>query len=332
MNWIFYVIGIVIIISTIVDLVWTTLWVDGGAGPLSKRLAETIWRTFNKLGKKNNTLYDFVGPITLVSTLLLWSLLIWIGFALFFSGDPASITNSSSPNAPILWYERFYFTGFSLFTLGVGDYSPKAGFWQIVTTLNSGVGILFLTLCASYIISVVDAVVQKRSLANSISSMGNSSTEVIESIWNGKDFHDIDLVLVDVSSKISFLTQQHHAYPLLHFYHSSKPQESASVAISILDDTLTVLQSGLKKENMTNQLLIKATKASIGTYLVTLTKAFVNPSEKSPNIPDYDSLKGKDLPMISEKEFKEMFANQTERRKKLKGAVHVDHHEWPSNK
>lgn len=330
MNWIFYIVGIAVIILTIVDLIWTTLWVDGGAGPLSKRLAEMIWKTFTKLGKRKNGLYDFVGPITLVSTLLSWSVLIWVGFALFFSGDPTSISNSSNPSAPILWYERFYFTGFSLFTLGVGDYTPKAGFWQIVTTLNSAVGILFLTLCASYIISVIDAVVQKRSLATSISSLGSSSTEVIENIWNGQDFHDIDLVLVDVSSKISFLTQQHHAYPLLHFYHSSKPQESASVAISILDDTLTVLQFGLREENMTNQLLIKGTKASIGTYLVTLTEAFVDPSEELPITPDYDSLKREDLPVISEKEFKDMFTNQTERRKKLKGAVHVDHHEWPS--
>lgn len=331
MNWFFYILGLIIIMVTIIDLVWTTLWVDGGAGPLSKRLAEIIWKTFNKIGEKKNTLYDFAGPITLVITLLSWSVLIWIGFAFFFSGDPTSISNSSNPDAPIAWYERFYFTGFSLFTLGVGDYTPKAGFWQIVTTLNSGVGILFLTLCASYIISVVDAVVQKRSLATSISSLGHSSTEAIKNIWNGQDFHDIDLVLVDVSTKISFLTQQHHAYPLLDFYHSSKPQESASVAISILDDALTVLQFGLEKENMTNELLMKSTKASVGTYLETLTEAFVTPSDDIPAIPDYESLKDKGLPMISETEFKDVFEKQINRRKKLKGSVHVDHHAWPGD-
>lgn len=83
MRSIFYIVGIAIIVFTIVDLVWTTLWVDGGAGPLSKRVAETLWKVFDKLGKKNSKFYDFTGPITLVSTLLSWSLLIWIGFALF---------------------------------------------------------------------------------------------------------------------------------------------------------------------------------------------------------------------------------------------------------
>ncbi|WP_208560731.1 two pore domain potassium channel family protein [Marinilactibacillus kalidii] len=329
MNWIFYILGFGVIGLTIIDLVWTTLWVDGGAGPLSKRLAELIWRGFNRIGKYNNKFYDFIGPVTLVSTLFLWSFMIWAGFSLFFSGDPTSISNASSPDSPIVWYERIYFTGFTLFTLGVGDYSPKAGFWQIMTTLNSGVGILFLTLCASYIISVVDAVVQKRSLAMSITSLGNKSTEVIDNIWNGEDFHNIDLVLVDISSKISHLTQQHHAYPLLHFYHSSKPKESASVAIAILDETLTILKSGLAEENKTNFLLIQSTKSSITTYLESLTEAFVSPSDTPPPIPNTDSLIEKNVPLISAEDFEKLFADQEKRRKQLMGAIKIDHHKWP---
>lgn len=328
MNWFFYISGVIVIGLAITDLIWTTLWVDGGAGPLSKRLAEIIRRVFNRLGNIKNKFYDFVGPVTLVSTLFLWSFMIWAGFSLFFSGDPTSISNTSSPDSPIVWYERIYFTGFTLFTLGLGDYAPKAGFWQIVTTLNSGAGILFLTLCASYIISVVDAVVQKRSLAMSITSLGNKSIEVIENVWNGEDFHNIDLVLVDVSSKISQLTEQHHAYPLLHFYHSSNPKESASVAIAILDETLTILKSGLAEENKTNFLLIQSTKSSITTYLESLTEAFVNPSDVAPPIPDIDPLVKKDVPLISARDFEELFSKQEDRRKKLMGAIQVDHHTW----
>lgn len=264
-----------------------------------------------------------------MSTLFLWSFLIWVGFSLFFSGDPTSISNTSSPESTIVWYERVYFTGFTLFTLGLGDYAPKAGFWQIMTTLNSGVGILFLTLCASYIISVIDAVVQKRSLAMSITSLGNRSTEVIDNIWNGEDFHNIDLVLVDVSSKISQLTQQHHAYPLLHFYHSSNPKESASVAIAILDETLTILKNGLAEENKTNFLLIQSTKSSITTYLESLTEAVVTPSETAPPVPDIHPLIEKDVPLISTQDFEELLVNQEDRRKQLMGAIQIDHHQWP---
>lgn len=329
MRWIFYIIGFAIILLTIIDLVWTTLWVDGGAGPLSKRVAEKLWKIFDKLGKKNSKFYDFTGPITLVSILLSWSLMIWIGFALFFNGDVNSITNTSNPDAPVFWYERFYFTGFTLFTLGIGDYAPAIGFWQIVTTLNSAAGILFLTLCASYIISVVDAVVQKRSLATSITSLGIRSTDIIEKIWNGQDFHNIDLVLVDISSKISSLTQQHHAYPLLYFYHSRKAEESASVAIASLEDTLTILLYGMKEENLANTLLIKSTKSSIGTYLESLTETFVNASEEVPDVPDFSPLIKQELPLVSDNELEMIFKDHIEVRKKLLGAVQVDHQKWP---
>lgn len=329
MRWIFYIIGFAIILLTIIDLVWTTLWVDGGAGPLSKRVAETLWKIFDKLGEKNSKFYDFTGPITLVSTLLSWSLMIWIGFALFFNGDVNSIINTSNPDAPVFWYERFYFTGFTLFTLGIGDYAPEIGFWQIVTTLNSAVGILFLTLCASYIISVVDAVVQKRSLATSITSLGIKSTDIIAKTWNGQDFHNIDLVLVDISSKISSLTQQHHAYPLLHFYHSRKAEESASVAIASLEDTLTILLYGMKEENLANILLIKSTKSSIGTYLESLTEAFVNAADEVPDVPDFSPLIKQELPLVSDHELEIIFKEHIEVRKKLLGAVQVDHQKWP---
>ncbi|WP_080146012.1 ion channel [Marinilactibacillus piezotolerans] len=329
MNWLLYIIGFVIIIFTIVDLIWTTLWVDGGAGPLSKGLANTIWKFFNKLGQKNPEYFDFIGPVTLTMTLISWSVLIWLGFAIFFSGDPTSITNTSSPDSPIRWYEQLYYTGFTLFTLGVGDYSPKAGFWQIVTTLNSAIGILFLTLCASYIISVIDSVVQKRSLATSISSLGKNCVEIVENTWNGRDFHNIDLVLVDVSAKISALTQQHHAYPLLHFYHSRKADESASVAIATLEDTLIILLYGLKEENLANDLLIKSTKSSIGTYMDTLTEAFVNPADEVPPIPEFSISDKEEMPLVLDHELEIIFQEHSDRRRKLLGAVQIDHQNWP---
>ena len=34
-----YVSGVALILFTITDMIWTTLWVDGGAGPMSKRIA-----------------------------------------------------------------------------------------------------------------------------------------------------------------------------------------------------------------------------------------------------------------------------------------------------
>ncbi|WP_281246994.1 hypothetical protein [Natrinema salaciae] len=30
--------GVIVLVGTVVDVLWTTLWVEGGAGPLTSRL------------------------------------------------------------------------------------------------------------------------------------------------------------------------------------------------------------------------------------------------------------------------------------------------------
>lgn len=64
MSFIYYVLGICLTLFIIVDLVWTTLWVDGGAGPLSDRLTSVTWRAIKKVN--NKFLFNISGPLILI--------------------------------------------------------------------------------------------------------------------------------------------------------------------------------------------------------------------------------------------------------------------------
>ena len=46
MSYILYALGIFIILYTLLDIIWTTLWVDGGAGWLTDRLTIFSWPFF----------------------------------------------------------------------------------------------------------------------------------------------------------------------------------------------------------------------------------------------------------------------------------------------
>ncbi|OJF97139.1 ion channel [Alkalibacterium sp. 20] len=328
MSTIYYILGFGLTLFTLVDLIWTTLWVDGGAGPLSKRLARYTWKGTEQLTRKTNNILTLVGPIILVVTLLSWVLFLWVGITLIYSGDPASIIDIRS-GGPIIWYERVYFTGYTLFTLGIGDYSPQPGFWQMITAATSGMGILFLTLGASYVINVVNAVVKKRSFARSITGLGMTSEEIARSAWDGKDFHQLDLVLMNASSDISELTQQHQAYPLLHYYHSRNPEEASAIGVAVLDDLLSLLHFGLKDKGAVNVILVQATRSSIETYLDTLTSVFIHSSEKEPNRPSIKRLDDSGIPFVSEDVFQRELDAVIKRRMQLLGAVNSDNHDWP---
>lgn len=182
------------------------------------------------------------GPLILIATLLTWILLFWTGWTLLFAADPGSLIDTND-SFPLSWWERWYVTGFLLFTLGVGDYVMKEGIWQILAIFNAASGLVFITLGVTYILSVLEAVTQKRAFAESVRGMGESVTEVMTDSWNGKDFHDIDLLLNSFSSQLSTLTSLHNAYPILHYYQTSKRDEELSVAVATLDEALTVLES-----------------------------------------------------------------------------------------
>lgn len=328
MGIVLYITGFSLMLFTIIDLIWTTLWIDGGAGPLSKGIAKGTWKIIRKMNKHGTTFFNVVGPLSLVFTLLCWVLFLWLGLTLFFSGDPESIIKTTF-GGPVMWYERVYFTGFSLFTLGIGDYSPQPGYWQLVTAISSAMGMLLLTLGASYIISVISAVVKKRAMARTITGLGKNSTDIIEKGWNGENFYQMDLFLMNVSSQITELTQQHHAYPLLHYYHSLKPEESSAVGIAILDDVLTIMYYGIDDKETINMTLWNEARSSVGIYIETLTKAFIKEASSEPPLPDISSINREGSRFISQEEFSKQTKEISQRRKQLLGAVEADNHQWP---
>lgn len=94
MSYLLYVLGAAIIIVTLIDIIWTTLWVDGGAGWITDRLTTGIWRRILKSGKEN--LMNISGPLILTVTLFTWFFLLWFGATVFFAGDLGAIVHSSS--------------------------------------------------------------------------------------------------------------------------------------------------------------------------------------------------------------------------------------------
>lgn len=253
MEVLYYVLGTGLILFVIVDLLWTTLWVDGGAGWFTDRLTTSIWKLMRRVDKE--VFYNLTGPIILALTLFSWVLLLWIGASLFFSGNPDAIVNSST-NQSIEGLEVAYYSGFTLFTLGGGDYTAQTLLFKIATVLISGIGMLLLTFSASYIISVVGAVVSKRSLARSIMGIGKNSTQFLKNAWNGKDFSQLDLLLSSINSQITELTQRTQAFPLVQYYHSEDVEKTTTVAIAVLDEALTILRYGLVNQDLVNMTLL----------------------------------------------------------------------------
>ncbi|HSI68534.1 MAG TPA: potassium channel family protein [Planococcus sp. (in: firmicutes)] len=331
MESLYLVLGLIILVIGIIDFMWTTLWVDGGAGPITKNVSKLFWKTLKKISQRNHGFLSLSGPLLLSLTLFIWISMIWLGWTLIFAGSADAIINSEG-EGPLAWSERFYYTGFLIFTLGVGDYYPLNGIWQIVSIFASGTGLLFITLGVTYILNVLEAVTNKRAFADSITGLADCGSELAINAWNGKDYHDFDLLLDSLSSQLSILTAQHKAYPVLHYYYAQSQDEDLPSALAIFDEALTLIHLSSPENVKPNKLLLKEARSSVESYLDTLTAAFIMPAEEVPEIATLQKLNAADVPTVAEEAFQKGLHELDERRKKLLALIEENGHDWPAEK
>lgn len=325
----YLVLGVVLLGGALVDVLWTTLWPDGGAGPLSGPLTTVLWRLIRRAGRVWDRAPSLAGPIVLALTLAMWISLLWAGWVFLFASDPASLTPKTGTG--VSWNGRIYFVAYSMFTMGNGDFSPAGGWPQIATALTTATGMVIVTLSVTYLLSVIPAVAQKRSFAAAVTGLGERPEDLVTLAWNGRDFHALDLTLDTLSSQLSVLADKHKAFPVLHYYHAAERTDASAVAVSVLDETLTILDRGVTARGW-NPVTFQRARASVDSYLSTLHSAYLTAAPEAPPPPDLDRLRPAGIPTVDEERFLADL-EETElrdRRRALLGVVHGDAWDWRS--
>jgi len=329
MNPVPLLLGVAVLVVTVGDLIWTTLWVEGGAGPLTTRLTTWTWRAVRAVGARRPRVLTLSGPVVLLFGVVTWIVLLWAGWTLIFAGAENTLVDTRDPG-PISWSERVYFVGYSLFTLGNGDFAPRDGVWQILTALTTATGMLFITLIVSYVISVLDAVTQKRAFASDVSGLGRRGEAIVLTAWDGERFRGLALPLHSFTAAVNELTTNHHAYPVLHYFDTDERRYATVPSVIALDEALTLLRFGVSPDARPSDALIKSARASVGNYLDVVTSSFAPTADSAPPTPELDELRAQGVPTVAESEFSRSLADSAARRKKLAGLVVARARDWPT--
>ncbi|WP_121744613.1 potassium channel family protein [Natronorubrum halophilum] len=329
MDALYLLVGLVVLAAVIVDILWTTLWVDGGSGPLSARLTTWTWRGLRAVGGDHPRALSIAGPLILTLTLAMWIALLWFGWTFIFaSGEPALV--GPHTGEPADWAGRFYYVAYTMFTNGNGDYSPTTGTWEIASSFTTATGMAFVTLGVSYVLTVLGAVSEKRSFASNVTGLGERSEAFVRAGWNGdEEFRGLDLPLESLSTQLSLLADQHKAYPILHYYHSERGTRASAIAVPILDEALTLFRHGVSADAQPNPALVENARSSVDSYLDTLGTAFIDPADEVPPEPELERLREEEIPTVDDEELADALESLTERRRKLLGVVRADAWYWP---
>lgn len=329
MDPVYLALGALLLVIAVVDLTWTTLWVEGGAGPLTSRLMSWTWRALRSVAGRNSRILSLAGPLIFAISLSVWIALLWAGWTLVFAGAEGALIDTLG-RGPVSWIDRVYFTGYAIFTLGNGDFVPHGDVWQLATVLTTASGMLFVTLIVTYVLSVLDAVTQKRSFAIGVSGLGTRSTEIVRAGWTGEEFRGLDLPLNTYASQLNSLTSNHKAYPILHYFHTTRADHAPVGRIAALDEALTLLRFGVPGPERPTDVLIGNARSSVRNYLDILDSAFIEAADRSPPPPELGPLRDADVPTVSDEEFDAALEELDERRRTLLGLVESDAREWPS--
>ncbi len=244
-GWWWDVLGLAIVAFAVVDEGRTTLAVASGPGPLTQLITRAAWRLTRRPAVADAALVRFVGgpgPILVAATLGSWFTLLWIGWSLVFLGGDEAVVGSSS-GAPASVWERFYFAGYNVATLGNGGYQPAGAGFQLATMAAALSGMLLITLGVSYLTSVISAVVGKRSFAAQVTGFGSTGTEMATGLVTPGTTVPAVVSLSALSSTLTTLSQQHRAYPLLHAYRPRAAELGTAPAVAVLLDAVLVLSS-----------------------------------------------------------------------------------------
>ncbi|MBV8518658.1 MAG: two pore domain potassium channel family protein [Acidobacteria bacterium] len=320
--------GAVVLLATWVDIVWTTLGTHGG-GPLTRHLNAGLWRAALWMHKRrrNHRLLSFAGSTILITTLVFWVAITWLGWVLIYSSKAASLVEKDSHVATDL-AGRIYFVGYTMFTMGNGEIAPNGPRWRILTAICSGSGLAAISLGIAFLLEVLSAVVHRRSLGAYISDLGGTTETIVARAWTGEEFDSLREHLLSLTSQIHAFTDEHLAYPVLHYFHSENERAAASLRLVALHETVFLIAEGARKDKRLPAMVVEPLRSAIAGFAHVLSAEFVEPEHDEPPPPPLQTLRDANVPTVDDATFAAAVADARDLRRFLYGLLHDDGWTW----
>jgi hypothetical protein len=297
MHILYGIAGIFLIMMVLRDLITTTLSFQG-AGRITRFISEKIWRLFLRASNRKGTskLLDHVGYLNMVVIILTWVVGMWLGAFLLLLTDPLSVLDSSTNVAATTW-EKLYFSGYTLSTLGNGDFKPGSTIWDIITNLLAFSGLAFITVSITYIMPVLSAVILQVKLSVFINCMGDTPQQILINGWDGKNFDRLLKHDAEISNAVIQHSENHKAYPIIHYFHNSTLKKSIIPSLAMLDEAISMLMHVVAEHARPDQKDLSLLRGSLDFYMEVLKQDQKIETDALPAPPDWSELVQQGIPL-----------------------------------
>lgn len=324
----FFILGAALLAGCAIDLVWTTLGTHGG-GPVSGPVTAAFWKGALAVHKRrpNHRGLSSIGSVILVLLIVLWLAMLWGGWMFIYSAQPGAVVTTQSRH-PADFDARLYFLGSTISTMGNGDFVPVGGAWRIVTAVAALSGLGTLTLAITFLFNVLPAVVTQRTLASYISDLGGTSPTILERSWDGTNFDSLNAHIIELTGLVHLFTEQHLAYPVLHYFHSEKERTAATLRLASLHEFLVLIAFGAAPEARLKPQVLLPMRDALRGLRDMMSAEFVNPAETPPPPPPLSMLRDLGVPAVDDEQYLGDAREADETRRFFVGLLRDDGWPW----
>lgn len=321
MNYPLLIAGIVVLLIIVYDIAYTT-FSPNGAGFFTDIITKGLYNLSRSIALKLkfHRLFEHIGIIVIGLVLAFWYLSIWAGSSLIICSDPNAVINNTT-KLPADVYEKIYYTGFTLSTLGIGDFNANSDGWRIFTVFLSLSGFILITTGISYMVPVLSATVFKRKLSSYIAMLGANPQDILLKQWHNGKFGMLETHFTNLTEMIIQHSQQMLAYPVVYCFDTASPKKATALSIAKLDELLTILLLYVPLENRPSTQSIYPLREAITDYIATQKNYFIKLKQAEPHMPDLQRLQEAGIPILKDSSRIRERYEELSGRRELLGAI-----------
>ncbi|HEY1768208.1 MAG TPA: potassium channel family protein [Terracidiphilus sp.] len=196
--------------------------------------------------RKRETILSYYGPLSLIFLLVVWACSMVLGFALIFY----SLGSPFHDAARRAGFESdLYFSGTTIFTLGLGDVTPQSPWARAFVILEAGTGFGFLAVAMGYFPVLYSAFSRREVSISLLDARAGSPPTAAELMrrhaYQGAE-QALSLLLVEWERWSAELLESHISYPLLCYFRSQHTNQSWLSALTAILDASALLIAGVR--------------------------------------------------------------------------------------
>jgi len=184
--------------------------------------------------------------MSLIFLLVVWAGVMVVGFALIFYalGNPF---NDAAQGSGFL--SDLYVSGTTIFTLGLGDVTPRSGLAREIVILEAGTGLGFLAVVMGYFPALYGAFSRREvsiSLLDARAGSPPTAAELMRRHSYPGAASGLSVLLEEWERWSAELLESHISYPLLCYFRSQHNNQSWISALTAILDTCSLLIAGVQ--------------------------------------------------------------------------------------